>query len=273
MKSLAVFAGAVVALSATAAQSADLAARFPTKAPAIAAPLFTWTGFYAGINAGYTWSGSATGYDFRTTDPADLADIGLPRTLGNSTGGFTGGAQAGYNVQTGNVVVGLETDIQYLGGNNNGVFTFSQVDGADTANLRMSAESSVQWLGTLRGRAGVTFDRALFYATGGLAYGGVKSSSSIAATAVDGGVTSNVLYAGSRNETRVGYAVGAGMEYALMNNISVKAEYLHYDLGSTQYDVGGVVVDPADDFLGAGAKRRIDGDIVRAGLDFKLGAR
>ncbi|MFD2222462.1 outer membrane protein, partial [Microvirga arabica] len=85
---------------ATGAVAADLPSRRAAPAPMIAAvPVFTWTGFYVGVNAGYGWSND----DFDSVDLADEDD----------DGGFVGGAQVGYNYQIGSFVVGLEGDIQY----------------------------------------------------------------------------------------------------------------------------------------------------------------
>ncbi|SCX87624.1 outer membrane protein [Microvirga guangxiensis] len=157
---------ASVTLVAASATAADLPARAAPPAPIIAAaPIFTWTGFYAGVNAGWGW---------RSDDRESVVLGGaVPGTLifdNNSDGGFTGGAQIGYNYQIGSFVIGLETDIQWADTDQNvdvaflpaatpGVF----VPGTFDNNLS-------DWFGTVRARAGVAFDRVLIYATGGLAY-------------------------------------------------------------------------------------------------------
>ena len=109
-------------------------------------PVFTWTGFYVGVNAGYGWGND------------DNRGFGLVNR-GNDDGGFVGGAQLGYNYQMGMFVLGAETDIQYadLGGN-------FVVDG-----VRYGSDND--WFGTARVRAGLAFDRFMVYATGGVAYG------------------------------------------------------------------------------------------------------
>src|SRR3712207_2812638 len=129
---------------ATGAMAADLPSRRAAPAPIIAAaPIFTWTGFYVGVNAGYGWSND----DF---DAIDLADD-------DNDGGFIGGAQVGYNYQIGSFVVGLEGDIQYAD------------FGREFSYLGNDFESS-DWFGTVRARAGVAFGQALVYATGGFAF-------------------------------------------------------------------------------------------------------
>jgi outer membrane immunogenic protein len=133
---------------AGAAAAADLPMRAAPPAPIIAAaPIFTWTGFYVGVNAGYGWSDD----DF---DSVALADD-------DNDGGFIGGAQVGYNYQIGSFVVGLEGDIQYADFGREGAF----VVGGVTYDVDNS-----DWFGTARARAGVAFGQALIYATGGFAF-------------------------------------------------------------------------------------------------------
>ena len=164
---------------AGAASAADLPTRAAPPAPVFAAaPVFTWTGFYVGVNAGYGWSND----DFDAIDLADDED----------DGGFIGGAQVGYNYQIGSFVVGLEGDIQYADFGAEGAFDFDG-DGDDD-----TFESS-DWVGTVRARAGVAFDRALIYATGGFAFA----------------------------DDANGWTVGGGVEYAFTNNLSAKIEGLY----------------------------------------------
>ena len=165
---------------ATGAVAADLPSR---RAPApiiAAAPLFTWTGFYVGVNAGYGWSND----DFDSVDLADEDD----------DGGFVGGAQVGYNYQIGSFVVGLEGDIQYADFGSEGAFI-----GTDGATYDLDRSD---WFGTVRARAGVAFDRALIYATGGFAFA----------------------------DDANGWTVGGGVEYAFTNNLSLKVEGLYVSL-------------------------------------------
>jgi outer membrane immunogenic protein len=167
---------------ATGALAADLPSR-RAPAPIIAAvPVFTWTGFYVGVNAGYGWSNN----DF---DAVDLADE-------DDDGGFVGGAQVGYNYQIGSFVVGLEGDVQYADFGREGVFDFDG-DGVFDDDFNSS-----DWFGTVRARAGVAFDRALIYATGGFAFA----------------------------DDATGWTVGGGVEYAFTNNLSAKIEGLYVNL-------------------------------------------
>ncbi|WP_246663043.1 outer membrane protein [Pseudolabrys sp. FHR47] len=189
-------------LAATAALSptfaADLPSRMPVKAPALFAPtpVVNWGGFYAGLSGGYgwgksTWNQSATGLS------ADM----------KPKGGLLGG-QLGYNMHVQNFVLGVETDIAWSG-----------MKGSSTgAGCATSCETKNPWLGTTRGRVGMpmgTDGAWLPYLTGGVAYGDVTVS--------DGGI--------SRKSTRVGWTLGAGVEYMFAPAWSAKLEYLYVDLG------------------------------------------
>ncbi len=193
---------ATVALAALAAPAAaaDLATKYPVKA--VAVPVFSWTGFYIGANAGY--GGDKFNYD--------LSYLAVPVTSASitSSGWFVGG-QIGYNYQfANNVVVGLETDIQW-----------ADISGT-VAIGPYSAGSSVDYFGTIRARLGYAFDRFLPYITGGAAYG--RTSTDVTCiTCV--GVTGNAT-------TSWGWTLGGGVEYAITNNWTLKAEYLYVDLGN-----------------------------------------
>jgi outer membrane immunogenic protein len=178
---------------AGAASAADLPVRSAPPAPIVAAvPVFTWTGFYVGVNAGYGWNAN------------DSITVGGVRFDLDDEGGFVGGAQAGYNYQIGSFVVGLEGDIQYADFGGDDRFDFDG-DGIADDDFNNS-----DWFGTVRARAGVAFDRALIYATGGFAFA----------------------------DDATGWTVGGGLEYAFTNNLSAKIEGLYVNL------------DQDDNFLG-----------------------
>ena len=170
---------------AGAASAADLPVRAAPPAPIIAAvPVFTWTGFYVGVNAGYGWNAN------------DSITVGGVTFDLDDEGGFVGGAQAGYNYQIGSFVVGLEGDIQYADFGGDDRFDFDG-DGILDDDFNTS-----DWFGTVRARAGVAFDRALIYATGGFAFA----------------------------DNATGWTVGGGLEYAFTNNLSAKIEGLYVNL-------------------------------------------
>ena len=214
--------------------------------------VFSWTGFYVGANAGYVFEG---GKSSLTGSPAllgtGLAPVGSAKTLGD---GFTIGGTLGYNYQFGNIVAGIEGDLSYtdLGRRRFG----------GTAPLSVTLSQEQNYLGTVRGRLGYAFDRFLVYGTGGLAFGEAKSSTIIAVPGSQ--------WSGSKNDTKVGFAVGGGVEYAFTGNWSAKIEYLYYDLGKSTY-ASPLTAGPG---LGAAVfgqtRAENKGNIVRAGLNYRF---
>jgi len=192
-----------------AALAADLPSRTapPVYTPPI--PIFTWTGVYIGGDIGYAWGESNY-----------ISSIGFrPSTAWGSTNpdGVIGGAHVGYNFQagpsfigTGNFVVGVEGDVS----GSNYSKTFLSTFG-DSYTTKMDVA------GSIRGRLGIAFDRALIYATGGVAFGGFTSQLRL----------QNGTGSWSNDKTAVGWTVGGGIEYAVTNNWSVRAEYRYTDYG------------------------------------------
>ncbi|MDB5651103.1 MAG: OmpA-like transrane domain protein, partial [Hyphomicrobiales bacterium] len=189
---------------------------------------------------------------------------------GNNDAAFTGGAQAGYNMQFGAFVAGVEADINYIDRNkgSNGIIPNTVAAGT---YYTVNRGNSSNYFGTVRGRLGYAFDRALIYVTGGLAYGGNGGSGTVysndVVTAPFAVTSTPVAYTGG-NSSSIGWTLGGGLEYAFSNAWSVKAEYLHVDLGSNSRTfltpVGGgattaVVLRNENKF-----------DIVRAGLNYRF---
>ncbi len=232
------------------------------------APPFTWNGFYVGLNAG-----GVLGTGSRTTTLYDagfpLLSTDYPNTLGTGASGWLGGGQTGYNWQLGGAVFGVETDIDWTSVNKTYSFTSAPLTAyvpGDIVNVHASAK--LDWLGTARARIGfvATPDYHLMvYGTGGLAYGGGNGYLNVFDN-VDG-----LAWHGAPSSTRLGWTIGAGVEYAITDNITLKAEYLYYDLGSnnvvTAPNLAASVFFPG---VYAAAKYNYDGSIVRVGANFKF---
>jgi outer membrane immunogenic protein len=191
---LIVAAGLLSIATAAPAVSADL----PRKAPVYSAPSeFNWSGFYVGINGGYGWG---------TSSWSSAVTTGSPKPKGALAGGTLG-----YNYQTGAWVWGLEGD-----------FDASWIKGTDTTGTGDCAgagcETRNTWLATARGRVGYAWDRWMPYITGGAALGSLKMTPAPGT---------------STTQTKVGWTVGAGLEYAFMGPWSAKIEYLYADLGKS----------------------------------------
>jgi outer membrane immunogenic protein len=248
---------------ATTASAADLPRK--SVAPVFAAtPAFTWTGFYVGVNAGYTWAADknaaiGAGLDPSGILPANFALGRLPSSIALEAKGFLGGVQIGYNWQMPGsaFVLGVETDIQYSGAKKNA--TFRNV----AAGTVYDASTKLEYFGTLRARLGfAVMPQFLIYATGGLAYGQVKDSGS------GGFPGAGQFVTFSSSKTRVGYALGGGAEYALTRNVSVKAEYLYYDLGKTSGQTTPFTNYAPPTTLAV--ERKNTGHIARAGVNYRF---
>jgi outer membrane immunogenic protein len=242
--------------SATLVTGAALAANLnlPVKAPpAPPPPQLSWNGCYIGGNAGGAW----TSIDQSVTTASPFA-VTTFDSSGRDTS-FTGGGQLGCNWQVNpNWVAGLEGDINYLHASRSQTFNFRGTGGEDTVQT-----TQLRWLATVRGRFGYAWGPSLLYATGGLALGDVKSS----VTATDVG-SALVTFAGSSSETRAGWTVGAGYEYAFSDRVSLKLEYLHFDLGGVHYNAPRVAA--AGTAAPWTASANVSGDIVRAGINYKF---
>ncbi|KJC49293.1 membrane protein [Bradyrhizobium sp. LTSP849] len=262
---------ASVVLGTASAFAADLAPQY-TKAP-VTAPGYNWTGFYVGGNVGGQW-GSAdpttstvftpTGYFAASSVPA-IAAVGAQSVNSSSvTGGFT----AGYNWQVNHAVFGLEGDINYFGFKGSATGSALYPCCAPTG-FTVSSQVSADWLATIRGRIGFLATPSwLLYATGGAAIAEVKGNFNFTDTFAAATESAAI------RDTRVGWTVGAGTEYAVGNGWSLKAEYLYVDLGRASATSTNLAA-----FVGAGAfpgnvythSVDIKSNIVRVGVNYKFG--
>jgi outer membrane immunogenic protein len=229
MKKLATCVIAVAGLIGTPVLAADLATKGAPPPPP-PPPVFSWAGLYIGVNAGGAFGNKVTeeptGLFFSEFEGAPL----LPTSSNQS--GFTGGGLFGYNWQFDSVVVGIEGDFNYVDFRDIN-FTVTGLPstpfGSGSApHVFNYFHSGDRFFGTFRVRLGYAADRALFYATGGLAFSG-KSSNTGTATFTN---AEGVQFANFHGPTDsgIGFAVGGGVEYAWTNNWIVRAEYLFVDI-------------------------------------------
>ncbi|KGE01578.1 MULTISPECIES: outer membrane protein [Rhizobium/Agrobacterium group] len=199
-----------LALGASTVQAADVVAEHPAPSVAFEAPAYTWSGAYLGIQGGGGWAnGKFSGLGISSSEDAN--------------GGLFG-AFAGYNYQFDNdLVVGIEGDVEYN-------WNEQEIFGADFGT---------DWAGSVRGRVGYAFDRALIYATAGWA-------------ATQGYV--DVPGLGKDEETFNGYTVGAGLDYAFTGNIFGRIEYRYNDFGKKELQGVSVDVDQHAVKVGLGIK-------------------
>jgi outer membrane immunogenic protein len=270
MKKLLIAGVALTALIGTQAMAADMAAPV-YKAPPPVAPVYSWTGFYIGVNAG--WKGiEGAGM---TSTPNDAATLGFnaaciaagacPQNYGNASGsGFIGGGQVGYNWQVQSFLLGVETDFQGTSAKASITDTTAVAGFVPFVGTQSTKE---KWLGTVRARVGVlatpTF---LAYVTGGFAYAGIDRtwSGSFAAPAFSS-------WSGSDSSIATGGTVGAGAEWAAGNGWSVGVEYLYARLhdGNSFLTTNQVPACVADCTFRISSSNFND-NIVRAKLNFKF---
>jgi outer membrane immunogenic protein len=265
-----VILGSVAALAMiSSASAADL----PIKAaPApVMAPVWNWTGFYIGINGGYSWGRSSRDLNF--FNPLNGVIIATGTGGGRDMNGGLFGGQIGYNWQASNWVFGVETDAQWTGQKGSTTVLCPVVGCFPTAvpagtGVAATLTDKLEWFGTFRGRLGVTVTPSvLLYATGGAAYGSLKTDLGLSGFTAAG---VPVVAGGSTSSTKFGWTVGAGIEAMFSPNWSAKIEYLYMDLGSIS---NSVVLPTAGGFpLGANVTSRVTDNIIRAGINYHFSA-
>jgi outer membrane immunogenic protein len=283
-----ILAATLFALITGSTFAADLPSR---KAAIIAPPPPMWTGFYAGLNAGGTWSGG--GFANVTTvgnnypgnsagSPLRFMAGATNNISGGSNSGFIGGGQIGYNwevpVRVTGLIAGFEADIQGIAGSEKSFSSYSYLPGAGTysgpIHTSTYGSGNLQYLGTVRGRLGYLFTPSFFiFGSGGLSYGGVSAALDV----IQGRENANQrgglfgLGAGNSSNTHVGWTAGGGIEYMFTSNWSAKVEYLYYDLGNRKinadYRLFSTNSRPLYLFTSQ-ANIRFNGNIVRAGVNY-----
>jgi outer membrane immunogenic protein len=200
----------------------------PLPPPPPPVPIFTWTGLYAGIQVGYAWDEDAVTVSSVAPGPPPFLAVS---SFTVSPSGFIGGAHLGYNKQIDqwllglNWVIGLEGTVDGTTVNTTrDSFFFASALGTPTGPFGFSLNPRSDVQGSARLRLGIAFDRVLLYATGGAAFAGIETDYQ---TAVP------VFLRESDSKTRTGWTVGGGIEYAVTNNWSIRAEYRYSDFGHT----------------------------------------
>ncbi|MDI1266334.1 MAG: porin family protein [bacterium] len=276
-KAIAVSAFAAVAATSV-ASAADMAPRY-TKAPAAVVEVWNWTGFYIGGNVGYSWGrGSSDVSYFNSVTGLPIA-APAGSILGGSydMNGAIAGGQVGYNWQSGNWVFGLEADAQWSDEKGRGVYNCAATlaggpclpaltflpPGATGTGLTL--DQHLEWFGTVRGRVGIlATPKVLFYGTGGLAYGSIKTTGALSGFNGNGVAVTSV---GSSSDIRFGWTVGAGVEGKINRNWSAKLEYLYMDFDT--FRAGTFTVVPG--LVGANVDSRFRDHVLRAGLNYTFG--
>ena len=222
--------GALALATSVSALAADLPPPAPAPAPYIPPPaVLSWTGFYIGLNSGGGFGSSTWSTPFGA--------VSRYQVDGLMTGGQIGG-----NYQIGEFVIGAEGDIDWQNlrsAQGNGICAFAVVGGCATAS---------NYFATIRGRVGYAPQHMLFYVTGGGAFTNVKPS------------TAALPYGGG---AETGWTAGAGIEYLMTYNWTMKLEYLYASFQNATCNAGscGVL---------APATVSFNENVVRLGVNYKF---
>jgi outer membrane immunogenic protein len=196
--------------------------------PATKPPAYNWSGAYAGLYTGYAWGDGGGAY---------LAGGGRVETANLDADGFLIGGQAGYNWQFGSVVAGIEGDLAFSNGDGDGnIYTFPSGFGPVA-----TTHAETNFLGSITGRLGYAVDRTLFYVKGGVGFTQLEITD----------VSNAGIHNASGKESVAGWTLGAGVEYALNNNWTIKSEYQFYRFSpnvALRDPAGGVFRNYNDDF-------------------------
>jgi outer membrane immunogenic protein len=229
------------------AMAADLPIRKAPPPPPVVAG-FDWSGFYIGGHVGYGWG------ETDITDRTLLGNALLIPTQKLDSDGFLGGGQAGWNYQIGRFVLGTEVD-----------FSFSDVQGNLTTtiidtNASVDRSSKTTWIATATARLGYAWDRVMVYSKLGAAWAEFDYDNNISSIA---GVP---IYSSTASETRSGWTVGTGIEWAFAGAWSAKAEYNYMDFGRRTVDFASFQGTPVN----LDVDQRIS--VIKAGVNYRFGA-
>ena len=233
----------------------------------------SWTGAYWGLNVGY--GASSSFQDINGVNPfgvflAANGYIGREAFSNVDTRGFFGGGQAGYNMQIGRGVVGIEADLSWAhdSGSTGSLPTASILLGVP---MLTSADQAIESLATVRARAGyLATPHMLLYVTGGLALGETRLSLNVRDEGISNvpcGPATLICSRGTSSGLSVGYAIGGGLEYKLSEGVSLKGEYLYVDLGSRSVMTVDTGLSGPATFK---ARSEFDANLFRVGINFDL---
>jgi len=259
---------ALAACVAGSAHAADLPAAPMYKAPDV--PAWSWSGFYIGLEGGGGWATSEqslTGIQETAPLTGPVVPVGGLAVGSQSMTGLFGGAAVGVNWQAGPAVFGLEGDINWsnIDGTNacSGLFSF-----LGNGALQAGCNTKMPWFATATARVGATVDHALLYVKGGAAWAEFDHTITSGAVGLPAGI-SGPSY--TLSDSRLGFTVGAGIEYALGSNWSAKLEYDYMDFGTKNLAFAPTslgVLAPVALALDADDRERVQ--LIKAGLNYRF---
>lgn len=256
------------------ALAASLALTTPTQAADLGGggsfrdtgPTSIWTGLYIGAHGGWAagaWDGELQYLGGEAGYEDDVRELGGD--------GWLGGLQVGFNKHLGAVVFGIEVDVSYTGVGGIETYATDDLPGkAGEGGFAKEHDLALEYFGTARARIGYSVGRFLPYITGGLAWAKTEGELTVSyplAPACCGPV--GEVSTASAEEAHLGWTVGGGIEADLGGGWSIKAEYLHIDLGTEDYNFRGSVYNGAP-FNTDSFEADLIFDVVRAGLNYRF---
>lgn len=225
-------------------------------------PVFTWTGAYIGGQVGYAWaSGTNT---VSGVDP--YSGVAFASPIRQTPNGVIGGANVGYNIQLNQWVIGIEGSVDGTSLTNSGSLAFPDGTG-------LTAHTSIPLQGSIRGRLGFAWDRYLIYATGGVAFGEFNTQYNYNGFGRMVGKVHLAPFSGSSyfSETQAGWTVGGGIQYAITDDWSLRAEYRYTGWGNFNEVLFGNTIFPKG-FKNPGynGDRQFHQNQVQVGFDYKF---
>lgn len=262
---------ALVAALATVSVASAVAADLPAGMYGKAAPsaVYNWGGFYLGGDIGGAFTGP--------TATSNFVQNGTSQTVGQSTpaGLLAAGVHAGYNFQVSpQWVLGIEGDWQALGKSGTcGAMdpTRPCVDSPANIDGIITTNTSINSVGSVRGRLGVTFNDVMLYGTGGAAFANVSNTVGLRCLDDGCGPTDRTKLAvvTPTSTTKTGWVAGAGAEWHVIGNWIARGEWLHYDLGSISSEMSALNVGTCN--CSASVSQKLHYDVLRVGFNYKFG--
>ena len=210
-----------------------------------------WNGLQIGISAGYGWAHSSTDV------PVQAPFVATPAHFSLDGDGAIYGGNVGYDYAVNpNLVVGLALDFAKTDISGSSCFDLVGCSGASGDSY---GSGEIDWLATFRGKAGIPYQNALFYVTGGYALARLDSQ--------DTHLFGTLDTPSHSNQTHDGWTAGAGVDYLIKQNISVGIKYLYVDLGEEKYKYLSPVILPGS---GISANTSLDLHVLQFSLNYKF---
>jgi outer membrane immunogenic protein len=238
-------------LTGSAAFAADFG--YPPPPAYLPPPLFTWSGIFVGGQLGYVWAAGA--FNESGFDP--LTGAVINGTINGTPSGVIGGAHIGYQYQFNQLVLGVQGSLDGTSLTNTAVATFPLAFGGSN----LSAQTTGDVRGSIRGKFGIALDRALIYGTAGVSFGGFKTALSLTAP------NTPIFATATTSSTRTGWTAGGGVEYAVTNNWWIFAEYRFTDFGTLQSNFLATDL-PTGAFING--ERHLQENQVQAGFSYRF---